>query len=171
MSRRKRKKVTNRIKIKTGIGFDAHRFSNDRPLVLGGIEIPHSKGLAGHSDADVLIHAIIDSLSGAALGVDIGTLFPDTDESYKGINSGALLKKVVSLIKKEGFKIGNVDAEIILEEPRLRNYINEMRRKLAGILDVDLDDVTIKATTTEKMGFCGRKEGIAALAVCLLTRN
>ncbi|WP_423782511.1 2-C-methyl-D-erythritol 2,4-cyclodiphosphate synthase [Flexistipes sinusarabici] len=157
--------------MKTGIGFDAHRFSNDRPLVLGGIEIPHSKGLAGHSDADVLIHAIIDSLSGAALGVDIGTLFPDTDESYKGINSGALLKKVVSLIKKEGFKIGNVDAEIILEEPRLRNYINEMRRKLAGILDVDLDDVTIKATTTEKMGFCGRKEGIAALAVCLLTRN
>lgn len=163
--------MTNRIKIKTGIGFDAHRFSNDRPLVLGGIEIPHSKGLAGHSDADVLIHAIIDSLSGAALGVDIGTLFPDTDESYKGINSGVLLKKVVSLIKKEGFKIGNVDAEIILEEPRLRNYINEMRRKLAGILDVDLDDVTIKATTTEKMGFCGRKEGIAALAVCLLTRN
>jgi len=163
--------VTNRIKIKTGIGFDAHRFSNDRPLVLGGIEIPHSKGLAGHSDADVLIHAIIDSLSGAALGVDIGTLFPDTDESYKGINSGVLLKKVVSLIKKEGFEIGNVDAEIILEEPRLRNYINEMRRKLAGILDVDLDDVTIKATTTEKMGFCGRKEGIAALAVCLLTRN
>ncbi|HCW92942.1 MAG TPA: 2-C-methyl-D-erythritol 2,4-cyclodiphosphate synthase [Flexistipes sinusarabici] len=163
--------MTNRIKIKTGIGFDAHRFSNDRPLVLGGIEIPHSKGLAGHSDADVLIHAIIDSLSGAALGVDIGTLFPDTDESYKGINSGVLLKKVVSLIKKEGFEIGNVDAEIILEEPRLRNYINEMRRKLAGILDVDLDDVTIKATTTEKMGFCGRKEGIAALAVCLLTRN
>ncbi|AEI13781.1 2-C-methyl-D-erythritol 2,4-cyclodiphosphate synthase [Flexistipes sinusarabici DSM 4947] len=163
--------MTNRIKIKTGIGFDAHRFSNDRPLVLGGIGIPHSKGLAGHSDADVLIHAIIDSLSGAALGVDIGTLFPDTDESYKGINSGVLLKKVVSLIKKEGFKIGNVDAEIILEEPRLRNYINEMRRKLAGILDVDLDDVTIKATTTEKMGFCGRKEGIAALAVCLLTRN
>ncbi|MEC9491367.1 2-C-methyl-D-erythritol 2,4-cyclodiphosphate synthase [Flexistipes sp.] len=163
--------MTNRIKIKTGIGFDAHRFSNDRPLVLGGIEIPYSKGLAGHSDADVLIHAIIDSLAGAALGVDIGTLFPDTDESYKGINSGVLLKKVVSLIKKEGFEICNVDAEIILEEPRLRNYINEMRRKLAGILGIDLEDVTIKATTTEKMGFCGRKEGIAALVVCLLTRN
>jgi len=163
--------VTNRVKIKTGIGFDAHRFADDRPLVLGGVEIPYSKGLAGHSDADVLIHAIIDSLAGAALGVDIGTLFPDTDESYKGINSGILLEKTVSLIKEEGLEIGNIDVQVILEEPRLKNYITGMRRALAGILSIDLENITIKATTTEKMGFCGRKEGIAALAVCLLTRN
>ncbi|TYB32433.1 MAG: 2-C-methyl-D-erythritol 2,4-cyclodiphosphate synthase [Flexistipes sinusarabici] len=163
--------MTNRVKIKTGIGFDAHRFADDRPLVLGGVEIPYSKGLAGHSDADVLIHAIIDSLAGAALGVDIGTLFPDTDESYKGINSGILLEKTVSLIKEEGLEIGNIDVQVILEEPRLKNYITGMRRALAGILSIDLENITIKATTTEKMGFCGRKEGIAALAVCLLTRN
>jgi len=163
--------VTNRIKIKTGIGFDAHRFTNDTPLVLGGVEIPYSKGLAGHSDADVLIHAIIDSLAGAGLGVDIGTLFPDTDESYEGINSGILLEKTASLIRKEDFEIGNIDAEVILEEPRLKNYIAEMRRVLAGILNIDVEDITIKSTTTEKMGFCGRKEGIAALAVCILTKN
>ncbi len=163
--------MTNRIKIKTGIGFDAHRFTSGRPLVLGGIEIPYSKGLEGHSDADVLIHAIIDSLAGAGLGVDIGTLFPDTAERYRGINSGVLLEQTVSLIKKEGFEIGNIDAEIILEEPRLKDYIIDMRKKLAEILTVHLEDITIKATTTEKMVFCGRQEGIAALAVCLLTKN
>lgn len=163
--------MTKTTKIKTGIGFDAHRFVEGRPLLLGGVEIPHSAGLAGHSDADVLIHAIIDSLAGAGLGVDIGDLFPDTDNQYKGINSGILLQKTISLIRDKGFEISNIDAEVILEKPYLKSYIPEMRNALAVILNIETEDITIKATTTEKMGFCGRREGIAALAVCLLIKD
>ncbi|MCA1926849.1 MAG: 2-C-methyl-D-erythritol 2,4-cyclodiphosphate synthase, partial [Calditerrivibrio sp.] len=149
------------MKIKTGIGFDAHKFSEDRKLFLGGIEIPYELGLLGHSDADVLIHAIIDSLLGPTLGKDIGQLYPDTDGKYKDIDSKILLKDTVELIKINGYSISNIDTQIIAEKPKLKDYILKMRQKLAEVIGIDIDDISIKATTTEKMGFTGRGEGIA----------
>jgi 2-C-methyl-D-erythritol 2,4-cyclodiphosphate synthase len=159
------------MKIKTGIGFDAHSFVSGRPLMLGGIEIPYHKGLQGHSDADVLVHAIVDSLAGVGLGKDIGQLFPDNDSRYKSIDSKILLKKTVEMVNDNGYVISNIDAEVILQEPKLRSYIPLMCETLAGVAGIDITDIAIKATTSEKMGFTGRKEGVAAIAVCLLIKN
>lgn len=159
------------MKIKTGIGFDAHRFIEGRKLILGGIEIPYHLGLLGHSDADVLIHAIIDSIVGPALGKDIGNLFPDNDMKYKDIDSKILLRDAVDLVVHAGYQISNIDATIIAEKPKLKSFIPQMRGTLAPIINLDLEDITIKATTTEKMGFTGREEGIAALAVSTLIKK
>ena len=159
------------MKVKCGIGFDAHKFAPNRRLMLGGIEIPGEEGLDGHSDADVLIHAVIDSLSGPALHKDIGCLFPDTDAAYKGIDSKILLVKVCSFVRDAGYEISNTDAEIIAQKPKLSPYIPEMRRVMAQTMGISEDDVSIKATTTEKMGFTGRKEGIAVIATSLIVRK
>ena len=156
------------MKVKTGIGFDAHRFAEGRKLTLGGIEISYNKGLLGHSDADVLIHAIIDSIVGPSLGKDIGALFPDNDVKYKDIDSKILLKEAVKFVEEAGFSISNVDVTVIAEKPKLKSYIPHMRETLSEIMRLDLPDITIKATTTEKMGFTGREEGIAAMAVSTL---
>ena len=154
--------------MRIGLGYDAHRFIEGRPLVLGGIDIPYSKGLDGHSDADVLTHAVMDSLLGAVGLPDIGCHFPSSDPQYFGISSIFLLSKVVSLIEKEGYSVGNIDCVICAQEPILSLFIKQMRSKIAKTLNVDLQQVNIKATTTEKMGFVGRLEGIEAQAVSLL---
>lgn len=153
------------MRIKTGIGIDAHRFIKGRPLVVGGIDIPFDKGLDGHSDADVLIHAIIDSLGGICLGKDIGQLFPDTDEEFKNIDSKILLDRTVLMITKNNYLINNIDCEIVGEQPKFKPFIEKMRTTLAQIMKIDFQDITIKATTTEKMGFTGREEGLLAVAV------
>lgn len=158
------------MKIKTGIGFDAHRFKEGRKLWMGGVFIEGETGLDGHSDADVLIHAVIDALAGPALGRDIGNLFPDTDHKYKDIDSKILLERAVALIAETGFQISNVDAEIIAQKPKMAPHILKMRETLAKIMSIPFEDVTIKATTTEKMGFIGREEGIAALAAATLIK-
>jgi len=156
------------MKYRTGHGYDVHRIEANRKLILGGVEIPNDNaGLTGHSDADVLTHAIIDSLLGAAGLGDIGEHFPDSDEKYKNISSVILLEEVVKLIKKD-YIISNIDCTIILEKPRLQKYKDAIREKLGGILAVDRSDVNIKAKTEEGLGFTGKKEGIAAHAVCLL---
>lgn len=158
------------MKIKSGIGFDAHRFSEARPLYLGGIHIENAPGLAGHSDADVLIHAVIDSFAGTALGTDIGGLFPDSDDAYKDIDSKILLKKAVAMLEEKGWKIENVDAVIIAQAPKLAPHIDDIRKSLSKLLKIDFEDVSVKATTTETMGFTGRREGIACTAVSLITK-
>ena len=157
--------------IKCGIGFDSHRFDSSRKLIIGGIEIPHDKGLLGHSDADVLIHAIIDSIAGPAFGKDIGMIFPDTEEEYKDIDSKILLSRVSEMIYYDDWRISHIDAEIIAQEPKLAPYIPEMQRVLAEIMGIKTTSITIKATTTEKMGFTGRGEGIAALATSLIIKG
>jgi 2-C-methyl-D-erythritol 2,4-cyclodiphosphate synthase len=154
-----------------GLGYDSHRFEAGRPLVLGGIIIPHEYGLAGHSDADVLLHAVADSLLGAAGLGDIGTHFPDTDEKYRGMKSTRLLADVFTMIVKEGYQVGNVDTVIVAERPRLAPHIVAMQSKIAKILIVPGDAVSIKATTNEKMGFVGREEGIAVMAISLLYKD
>ena len=157
--------------IKCGIGFDSHRFDSSRKLIIGGIEIPHDRGLLGHSDADVLIHAIIDSIAGPAFGKDIGMIFPDTEEEYKDIDSKILLARVSEMIYYDDWRISHIDAEIIAQEPKLAPYIPEMQRVLAEIMGIKTTSITIKATTTEKMGFTGRGEGIAALATSLIIKG
>lgn len=157
--------------IKCGIGFDSHRFDSSRKLIIGGIEIPHDKGLLGHSDADVLIHAIIDSIAGPAFGKDIGMIFPDTEEEYKDIDSKILLARVSEMIYYDDWRISHIDAEIIAQEPKLAPHIPEMQRVLAEIMGIKTTSITIKATTTEKMGFTGRGEGIAALATSLIIKG
>ncbi|MGE4317439.1 MAG: 2-C-methyl-D-erythritol 2,4-cyclodiphosphate synthase [Deferribacterales bacterium] len=159
------------MKIKTGIGFDAHRFKRGRRLIIGGVEIDYDLGLDGHSDADVLIHAIVDAIAGPSLGKDIGNIFPDTDDSYKDIDSKILLKKAAEMIRTAGYEISNIDAEIIAQKPKMAPHIQNMREILAQTLGMDTEDITIKATTTEKMGFTGRGEGIAAVASALVIRN
>lgn len=159
------------MNIKCGTGFDAHRFELGRRLIIGGIEIPYDKGLAGHSDADVLIHAIIDAIAGPALGKDVGGLFPDTDNKYKDIDSKILLRQTIELMKQNGWKVGNVDAQIIAQEPKMAPHIPAMRAILAQIIETDEENVTVKATTTEKMGFTGRKEGIAAMVGALIVKE
>ncbi len=159
------------MKIKTGIGFDAHRFKRGRRLVIGGVEIDYDLGLDGHSDADVLIHAIVDAIAGPSLGKDIGNIFPDTDDSYKDIDSKILLKKAAEMIRAAGYEISNIDAEIIAQKPKMAPHIPDMREILAQVLGMAAEDITIKATTTEKMGFTGRGEGIAAVATALVIRN
>lgn len=155
--------------MRIGIGYDVHRLTEGRPLILGGVRIEHDLGLDGHSDADVLIHAIIDAMLGAVALGDIGAHFPDTDAEWKGADSMKLLGGVVELIAEEGYRVGNVDAVVVLQRPKLRPHIVTMRANIAEVLGVGLGQVSVKATTGEKMGFAGREEGAAAHAVCLLT--
>ena len=156
--------------IRIGHGYDVHRFAKDRDLYIGGIKIDYELGLDGHSDADLLIHAVCDALLGAAALGDIGKHFPDTDERYKGIDSKLLLKDVINLINSKGYEVENIDATVIAQEPKLAKYIDSMRECLAQIMQINLDSVNIKATTEEKLGFTGRKEGIAAHCVCLIKK-
>jgi len=155
--------------MRIGQGYDVHAFAKNRKLILGGVEIPYEKGLAGHSDADVLIHACCDAILGAAALGDIGKHFPDTSADFKNIDSRILLRHVAELITEKGFSISNLDATIIAQQPKLAPHIEGMRRNLASDLNAELDQINVKATTTEKLGFEGRKEGIAAQAVVLLT--
>lgn len=157
--------------MRIGHGYDVHRLIAGRKLVLGGVEIPYILGLDGHSDADVLLHAIMDALLGAAALGDIGRLFPDTDPAYKGISSVLLLKTVAARIREAGYEVGNVDATVIAQKPKLAPHIPAMREIVARALGVDLDQINIKATTEEHLGFSGREEGIAAHAVCLLEKS
>ena len=154
--------------MRIGSGYDVHKLVSGRDLILGGVKIEHELGLLGHSDADVLTHAIMDALLGAAASYDIGYHFPDTDERYKGVNSLELLSQVREIIGEKGYKVGNIDATVIAERPKLRPYIDEMRKNIADTLKIDIDQVSIKATTEERLGFTGREEGIAANAVCIL---
>ncbi|KAF5047668.1 2-C-methyl-D-erythritol 2,4-cyclodiphosphate synthase [bioreactor metagenome] len=157
--------------MKIGIGYDVHKLVENRKLIIGGVEIIFEKGLEGHSDADVLIHAIMDSILGAMGKGDIGCLFPDTDDAYKGANSRVLLRTVTDLMTKSGFKIGNVDSVIIAQKPKMMPHIEKMKRNIAEDLETDISNVNIKATTTEHLGFEGRGEGIAAQSVCLLVNK
>lgn len=156
------------MKFRVGHGYDVHKLVEDRKLIIGGVEIPHYKGLLGHSDADVLAHAICDALLGAAALGDIGKHFPDNDDRYKDIDSLVLLEKVCELIRNKGYEISNVDSTILAQAPKLRPYIYEMRSKLAKAMKLDIDELSVKATTEERLGFTGREEGIAAHAVVLL---
>ncbi|MGH2642528.1 MAG: 2-C-methyl-D-erythritol 2,4-cyclodiphosphate synthase [Chitinophagaceae bacterium] len=157
--------------IRTGFGVDFHQLQEGRPLMLGGIKIPHHKGAIGHSDADVLLHAICDGLLGAAGLEDIGAQFPDTDPAYKGIDSKLLLEKTFLLVKEKGFHIINIDTAICLQSPKIKPFIPQMKTCIASILEVENEAVGIKATTTEKMGFVGREEGIVAYATVLLEKD
>ena len=159
------------MKIRVGFGYDVHCLVPDRDLWLGGIKINHTLGLLGHSDADVLTHAICDAMLGAANMRDIGYHFPDKSEEYKGIDSKILLAKTTELIASKGYKVGNVDATICAEQPKLNPYIPQMQQTLSKILQVDVEDISIKATTTEKLGFTGREEGISAYAVVLIEKE
>ena len=155
--------------MRIGSGYDVHKLVEGRPLIVGGIEIPYEKGLLGHSDADVLLHAISDALLGAAAEGDIGKHFPDTDPAYKGADSAELLRKVGNILSEKRFIIENIDATIIAQAPKMRPYIDQMRERIAEVLDLDLSQVNVKATTEEGLGFTGRGEAISAQAVCLLT--
>ncbi len=148
-----------------GMGYDVHRLVAGRKLILGGVTVPHEKGLLGHSDADVLLHAVADALLGAAALGDIGRHFPDTDPKYAGADSGKLLAHVASLLKEKGYRVGNVDCTIVAQRPKLKDYIPAMQENIARILGVTLGDVNVKATTEEKLGFTGSEEGISAYAV------
>lgn len=157
--------------LRIGHGFDVHAFAENRKLILGGVEIPHDLGLAGHSDADVLLHAICDALLGAAGLGDIGRHFPDTDAAFAGIDSRILLRRVAEQLKSRGWRVGNVDATIIAQAPKMAPHIARMTAHIADDLGVAIEHVNVKATTTEKLGFTGRGEGIAAEAVCLIARD
>ncbi len=159
-----------KMETRIGTGFDVHRLTDNRKLILGGVEIPFEQGLLGHSDADVLVHALMDAMLGAAALGDIGKLFPDSDDAFKGISSLELLRRVEERIREEGYSLGNADVTVVCQRPRLAPHIAQMRRNIAEVLRVPEDRISIKATTTEKLGFTGRGEGIAAEAVCLLTR-
>lgn len=154
--------------MRVGHGYDVHKLVEGRKLILGGVEIPHTVGLLGHSDADVLLHAIMDSLLGASALGDIGKLFPDTDERYKGADSLALLKEVVRVLNENGYKIVNIDSTVIAQSPKLKDYIVSMRENIASACNIPVDCVSVKATTEEHLGFTGRKEGISAHSVCLI---
>lgn len=154
--------------MRIGSGYDVHRLVEDRKLIIGGVEIPYEKGLLGHSDADVLTHAIMDALLGAATLGDIGRHFPDSDDRYKGISSMELLREVKSKIAEKKYKVGNIDATIIAQRPKMAAHIQSMRENIAGVLQTDVDRINIKATTEEGLGFTGEGLGIAASAVCLL---
>lgn len=159
------------VGLRIGFGYDVHRLVAGRRLVLGGLEIPSDVGLLGHSDADVLLHAITDAILGALAMGDIGALYPDTDAAWKDADSGELLAGVVERLAAEGWAVGNVDATVVLETPKLRPHIDAMRRRTAEILGVDPGQVSIKATTSEKMGFVGTREGAAAYAVCTVVKD
>ena len=155
--------------MRIGMGYDVHKLTEDRKLIMGGVEIPHEKGLLGHSDADVLVHAIMDALLGAAALGDIGKHFPDSDEKYKGISSIELLKHVGKLLEENMFFIENIDSTIIAQAPKMRPHIDTMRANIADALGIDVSQVNVKATTEEGLGFTGAKEGISSQAICLLT--
>ena len=158
------------MKVRIGFGFDVHKLVEGRDLWMGGVKIPHTLGLLGHSDADVLIHAICDAILGAANMRDIGFHFPDTAGEYKDIDSKILLKKTVALVREKGYEIGNIDATICAECPKMNPHIPGMQRILSEVMEIDIDDISIKATTTEKLGFTGREEGISAYAVALIEK-
>ena len=157
--------------IRIGNGYDVHKLTEGRDLILGGVKIEHTMGLLGHSDADVLVHAIMDALIGAAALGDIGVLFPDSDEAYRGADSIVLLKKVVAVLKEKGYKICNIDSILVAQKPKLAPFIQTMRQNIAGALEIEVDFVSVKATTEEKLGFTGREEGISAHAVCLISKD
>ena len=156
--------------LRIGHGYDVHRLTEGRKLILGGVEIPFEKGLDGHSDADVLVHAVMDALLGAAALGDIGKLFPDNDDAYLGADSVELLKKVRNVLQEHGWKPGNLAAPVIAQRPKLAPYIDTMRKRIADALETDAENVSVKATTEERLGFTGSGEGIAAHAVCLIER-
>ena len=158
-------------KIRIGHGYDVHKLVEGRRLILGGVDIQYEKGLLGHSDADVLLHAISDSLLGAAALGDIGKHFPDTDDAYKNADSLVLLSRVNDIIKAAGYQVSNIDATIIAQAPKLAPHIEQMRKNIAKALSIDIADVSVKATTEERLGFTGRGEGISAHAVCIIEKN
>jgi 2-C-methyl-D-erythritol 2,4-cyclodiphosphate synthase len=159
------------ISYRIGFGVDFHKLAEGRPLWLGGVQIAHHKGAVGHSDADVLLHAICDAMLGAACLGDIGVHFPDTSQEYKGIDSKILLQKTIDLISKENYSLVNIDSTICLEAPKIRPYINEMQKVIAAIIGIRDNEISIKATTTERMGFVGREEGLIAYATVLLQKE
>lgn len=156
---------------RTGTGFDVHAFAPGRKLIIGGVDIPYEKGLSGHSDADVLLHAISDALLGALALGDIGQHFPDTDPEYKNADSKILLTKVYELVKGKGYILGNLDSVVAIQKPKLASHILNMRNVIAGILETEPENISVKATTTEKLGFVGREEGVSAFATVLLTKK
>ena len=159
------------MKVRVGFGYDVHELVPDRPLYLGGLQISHTHGLLGHSDADVLIHAICDAILGAANMRDIGFHFPPSDPALKGIDSKILLRKTTELVESKGWKIGNIDATVCAERPKINPHIPQMQEVLAPLMNIEIEDVSIKATTTEKLGFTGREEGMSAYAVVLLQKD
>lgn len=159
------------MKFRVGHGYDVHRLVEGRDLIVGGVKIDYDKGLLGHSDADVLLHAVADAVLGAAAMGDIGKHFPDTDEKFKGADSLMLLKNVVDKISEKGYRISNIDATVIAQAPKMSSYINKMRENIAGVCNIDIDDVNVKATTEEKLGFTGSGEGISAHSVCLIEKD
>ena len=156
------------MKLRIGHGYDVHAFAENRKLILGGVEVPHTKGLAGHSDADVLLHAITDAILGSLCLGDIGSWFPDTDSRYKNADSGVLLKEVWHKVRELGWNIVNCDTVVMAQKPKLAPHISEIRESIAKLLGCELEQISVKATTTEKLGFVGREEGIAASATILL---
>ncbi len=159
------------MKIKIGFGFDVHQLKDNHPFFVGGVNLEHHKGAFGHSDADVLLHAICDALLGAANLRDIGFHFKNTDPQWKGVSSVLLLQKTVELIKEKGWEIGNIDAMLCLEAPKINPYIPKMQEIIANAIDISIEDISIKATTGEQMGFIGREEGVVAYAVCLINKK
>ena len=159
------------MKVRVGLGYDVHALVEGRELWLGGVRLEHDRGLLGHSDADVLIHAVCDALLGAANLRDIGFHFPDTDPAYKGADSKLLLRETVRLVRRAGYEVGNVDATVCAQRPKLKDRIPDMQRAMARAMGIPESDISIKATTTERLGFTGREEGISACAVALLTRE
>ena len=159
------------MKIKVGFGFDVHQLKDGLDFWLGGIKVPHTKGGLGHSDADVLIHAICDALLGSANLGDIGKHFPDSSEEFKGIDSKILLKEVVKMISERGYSIGNIDSTVCLQKPKIGPYIPEMQKVLASCINIDSEDISIKATTTERLSFVGREEGVSAYATILIQKD
>ncbi|WNF37043.1 2-C-methyl-D-erythritol 2,4-cyclodiphosphate synthase [Bacillaceae bacterium IKA-2] len=157
--------------IRIGQGFDVHQLVEGRPLIIGGIEVPYEKGLLGHSDADVLLHTVADAILGSICEGDIGKHFPDNDPAFKDADSAKLLSRVWEIAKNKGYVLGNVDCTIIAQKPKMAPYIPAMRRRISELLEADLNQVNVKATTTEQLGFCGREEGIAAQAVVLLIKK
>lgn len=157
--------------MRIGQGYDVHQLVEGRPLIIGGVEIKHDKGLLGHSDADVLLHTVADACLGAICEGDIGRHFPDTDPAFKDADSAKLLSHVWDIVKQKGYKLGNIDCTIIAQKPKMAPYIPEMQKRISQLLEASLDQVNVKATTTEKLGFCGREEGIAAQAVVLLIQS
>lgn len=157
--------------MRIGLGYDVHKLVEGRPLIMGGVNIPHEKGLLGHSDADVLIHAIMDSMLGALALGDIGKHFPDTDEEYKGADSMKLLKCVNDLINEKGYVVNNIDSIIIAQAPKMAPHIQSMRKNIADVLNTSIDNISVKATTEEGLGFTGTKQGISAQSICLLNKK
>jgi 2-C-methyl-D-erythritol 2,4-cyclodiphosphate synthase len=159
------------MKIRVGFGYDVHQLTENRELWLGGVQIPHDKGALGHSDADVLLHAICDALLGAAGKRDIGFYFPDTSSEFKNIDSKILLQRTLQVLKDDGWKIGNIDSTLCMERPKIMSFVPEMKKVISTICEIEEEDVSIKATTSEKMGFVGREEGVNAYAVALIQKD